>query len=156
MAAPTGTTDVANKGYVDTQIAFEPMSLALDITGFVSPNVPGVGDGPINDVKAVIESVYPASAAANGKVAKIHCTSYAASTISGIQITVSTSPNATGVLQKSTISVDSAGTQNESVIQDIAFINPATGTVALDPSRFTMTFTITAGVWTWNSTIAYP
>jgi hypothetical protein len=156
VAAPTGTTDVANKGYVDTQIAFEPMSLALDITGFVSPNVPGVGDGPINDVKAVIESVYPASAAANGKVAKIHCTSYAASTISGIQITVSTSPNATGVLQKSTISVDSAGTQNESVIQDIAFINPATGTVALDPSRFTMTFTITAGVWTWNSTIAYP
>ena len=156
VAAPTGTTDVANKGYVDTQIAFEPMSLALDITGFVSPNAPGVGDGPINDVKAVIESVYPASAAANGKVAKIHCTSYAASTISGIQITVSTSPNATGVLQKSTISVDSAGTQNESVIQDIAFINPATGTVALDPSRFTMTFTITAGVWTWNSTIAYP
>ena len=76
--------------------------------------------------------------------------------ISGIQITVSTSPNATGVLQKSTISVDSAGTQNESVIQDIAFINPATGTVALDPSRFTMTFTITAGTWAWNSTVAYP
>jgi len=156
VATPTGNTDVTNKLYVDTQIAFEPMSLALDITGFTSPNAPGVGDGPINDVKAVIESVYPASAAANGKVAKIHCTSYAASTISGIQITVSTSPNATGVLQKSTISVDSAGTQNESVIQDIAFINPATGTVALDPSRFTMTFTITAGVWTWNSTIAYP
>ena len=156
VAAPTGATDVANKGYVDTQIAVEPMSLALDITGFTAPNAPGVGDGPINDVKAVIESVYTASAAANGKVAKIHCTSYAASTISGIQIPVSTSPNATGVLQKSTISVDSAGTQNESVIQDIAFINPATGTVALDPSRFTMTFTITAGVWTWNSTIAYP
>lgn len=156
VATPTGNTDVTNKLYVDTQIAVEPMSLALDITGFTAPNAPGVGDGPITDVKAVIESVYPASAAANGKIAKIHCTSYAASTISGIQITVSTSPNATGVLQKSTISVDSAGTQNESVIQDIAFINPATGTVALDPSRFTMTFTITAGVWTWNSTIAYP
>ena len=156
VANPTLAADVANKNYVDTQIAFEPMSLALDITGFTTPNAPGVGDGPITDVKSVIESVYPASAAANGKVAKIHCTSYASSTISGIQITVSTSPNATGVLQKSTISVDSAGTQNESVIQDIAFINPATGTVALDPSRYTMTFTITAGVWTWNSTIAYP
>ena len=137
-------------------IAFEPMSLALDITGFAAPNLPGAGDGPLDDVKAVIESVYPASAAANGKIAKIHCTSYAASTISGIQITVSTSPNATGVLQKSTISVDSAGTQNESVIQDIAFINPASGTVALNPTRYTMTFTITAGSWAWNSTVAYP
>ena len=156
VATPTSSTDVTNKLYVDTQIAVETMPLALDITGFSSPNLPGVGDGPLNDVKAVVESVYSASAAANGKVAKVHCTSYASSTISGIQITVSTSPNATGVLQKSTISVDSAGTQNESVIQDIAFINPATGTVALNPSRFTMTFTITAGSWAWNSTVAYP
>lgn len=156
VADPTVVSDVANKNYVDNQIAFEPITIALDITGLTSPNGPGVGDGPLTDVRNIVESLYPASALANGKIARIHCTSYASSTISGININVSTSPNATGVLQKSTISVDSAGTQNESVIQDIAFINPASGTVALNPSRYTMTFTISAGAWSWTSTVAYP
>ena len=156
VADPTVVSDVANKNYVDNQIAFEPITIALDITGLTSPNAPGVGDGPLTDVRNIVESLYPASALANGKIARVHCTSYASSTISGININVSTSPNATGVLQKSTISVDSAGTQNESVIQDIAFINPASGTVSLNPSRYTMTFTISAGAWSWTSTVAYP
>jgi len=156
VADPTVIADVANKNYVDNQIAFNPIALTLDITGLTAPNGPGVGDGPHSDVRNIVESVYPASTLANGKIARVHCTSYATSTISGININVSTSPNATGVLQKSTISVDSAGTQNESVIQDIAFINPASGTVALNPTRYTMTFTITAGSWAWNSTVAYP
>ena len=138
------------------KLQFNPIALSLDITGLTTPNGPGVGDGPNSDVRNIVESLYPASTLANGKIARVHCTSYASSTISGININVSTSPNATGVLQKSTISVDSAGTQNESVIQDIAFINPASGTVALNPSRYTMTFTITAGAWVWNSTVAYP
>jgi len=156
VSDPTVVADVANKNYVDNQIAFEPITLALDITGLTSPNGPGVGDGPISDVRSIIESLYPASTLGNGKIARVHATSYASSTISGININVSTSPNATGVLQKSTISVDAAGTQNESVIQDIAFINPASGTVALNPTRYTMTFTITAGAWAFTSTVAYP
>jgi len=64
--------------------------------------------------------------------------------------------NGTGVLQKSTIAVDSAGTQNESVIQDITAANPASGTVVLTPSRHTMIFTVTGATWTFTSTGVYP
>lgn len=153
---PVDTTDVTNKSYVDTNILTTPIALTLDITGFVTPQAPGAGSGPITDVKNVIESIYAASAAANGKVARVHCTSYAASTVSGIAISVGVSPDATKTLQKSSVSVDAAGGGTVSVIQDIAATNTASGTVALSPARYTMQFTITGGVWTHNSTVAYP
>ena len=156
MSDPTGATDVATKGYVDNQVELDVLAIALDITGFTSPNVPGVVAGPTTDVRNVLQSIYPATGSGNGKVAKIHCTSYASSTVSGINITIGASPDATKVLQKSSIAVDAAGTQNQTVIQDIAATNTASGTVALSPDRYTMTFTITGGVWTHNSTVAYP
>jgi len=156
VATPTGSTDVATKGYVDSTVSTDTLAFSLDITGFTNPNAIGVSAGPITDVKAVLDSIYTASAAANGKVAKIHTTSYAAATVSGINITVGASPDATKVLQKSSIAVDAAGTQNQTVIQDIAATNTASGTVSLTPTRNTMTFTITAGVWAHNSTVAYP
>jgi hypothetical protein len=62
----------------------------------------------------------------------------------------------TGVLQKSVLAVDSNGTQNESVIQDIAAANTASGTVSLSPARYTMTFTVTSSVWAHNTTASYP
>tara|TARA_B100001057_G_scaffold83079_1_gene78688 strand:- start:2219 stop:4141 length:1923 start_codon:yes stop_codon:yes gene_type:complete len=156
VASPTADADVANKGYVDTAIGTEVLVFSLDITGFTDPNAIGVAAGPINDVKAVIQSLYPAAAADNGKQAKIHTTSYASATVSGINISIGASPDATKVLQKSSIAVDAAGTQNQTVVQDIAATNTASGTVSLTPTRNTMTFTITGGVWTHNSTVAYP
>ena len=156
VAAPSATTDVTNKNYVDTSILTTPMALTLDITGFSAPNAPGVSSGPITDVKNVLNSVYPATAEADGKVARIHCTSYASSTVSGIAISIGVSPDATKTLQKSSVSVDAAGGGTVSVIQDIASTNTASGTVSLSPARYTMTFTITGGVWTHNSTVAYP
>ena len=156
VATPTGSTDVSTKGYVDSQIELDTLPIALDITGFTNPNPPGTVAGPTTDVRSVLQSIYPASSTSNGKVAKIHCTSYANSVVSGIQVTVGTSPDATKVLQKSSIAVDAAGTQNQTVIQDLAATNTASGTVALSPDRYTMTFTITGGVWTHNSTVAYP
>lgn len=156
VASPTADADVANKGYVDTSIGTEVLVFSLDITGFTDPNAIGVAAGPINDVKAVIQSLYPASASDNGKQAKIHTTSYASATVSGINISIGASPDATKVLQKSSIAVDAAGTQNQTVVQDIAATNTASGTVSLTPTRNTMTYTITGGVWTHNSTVAYP
>lgn len=156
VASPTADADVANKGYVDTAIGTEVLVFSLDITGFTDPNAIGVAAGPINDVKAVIQSLYPASASDNGKQAKIHTTSYASATVSGINISIGASPDATKVLQKSSIAVDAAGTQNQTVVQDLAATNTASGTVSLTPTRNTMTFTITGGVWTHNSTVAYP
>jgi hypothetical protein len=154
VAAPTTASDVTNIGYVDTQISTTGVPLVLDITGFTSPTAAGVGTGPITDVKAVLESISPASAAREGTVAKIHCTSYASATVTGINVTVTT--DNTGVLQKSVLAVDSNGTQNESVIQDIAAANTASGTVSLSPARYTMTFTVTSSVWAHNTTASYP
>jgi hypothetical protein len=154
VAAPTTATDATNKGYVDTEIATISIPLILDITGFTTPTAAGVGSGPITDVKAVLESISPASAAREGSVAKIHCTSYASATVTGINVTVTT--DNTGVLQKSVLAVDSNGTQNESVIQDIAAANTASGTVSLSPARYTMTFTVTSSVWAHNTTASYP
>ena len=154
VATPTTATDVTNKAYVDTATATVPVAIALDITGLTSPNPAGTGNGPIVDVRNILESISSASSAREGTVAKIHCTSYAGATVTGINVTVTT--NGTGVLQKSTIAVDSAGTQNESVIQDIAAANPASGTVVLSPTRYTMTFTVTGAIWTFTSTSVYP
>lgn len=156
VADPTVAADVANKGYVDNTVTIENIAFALDITGFTTPDPAGTASGPITDVRNVLNSIYTASGTANGKVAKIHCTSYASATVSGINVSVGTSPDATKTLQKSSIAVDSAGTQNQTVIQDITATNTASGTVSLTPARYTMTFTITGGVWTHNSTVAYP
>jgi hypothetical protein len=154
VATPTDAADVTNKEYVDTEILTAPLALTLDITGLTSPNPAGSGDGPIADVRNILESISPASSIREGTVAKIHCTSYAGATVTGINVTVTT--NGTGVLQKSNIAVDSAGTQNESVIQDIVAANPASGSVVLTPARYTMEFTVTGSVWTFVSTNSYP
>jgi hypothetical protein len=140
--------------YVDLEIATAPVVFALDITGLSSPNAPGVGTGPSVDVRSILESLSPASAAREGTVARIHCTSYASATISGINISIST--DSSGVLQKSNIAVDSNGTQNESVIADIVSANAASGAVALVPERYTMEFSVTSSSWAFISTTAYP
>ena len=151
---PTIGADVANKAYVDLEIATAPVVFALDITGLSSPNAPGVGTGPSVDVRSILESLSPASAAREGTVARIHCTSYASATFSGINISIST--DSSGVLQKSNIAVDSNGTQNESVIADIVSANAASGAVALVPERYTMEFSVTSSSWAFISTTAYP
>tara|TARA_R110000796_G_scaffold16154_1_gene50598 strand:+ start:2513 stop:4405 length:1893 start_codon:yes stop_codon:yes gene_type:complete len=154
LATPTSPADATTKAYVDTAAATIPVAFALDITGLASPNAAGTGNGPIVDVRNILESVSPANSAREGTIAKIHCTSYAGATVTGINVTVTT--NSTGVLQKSVVAVDSAGTQNESVIQDIAAANPASGTVVLTPTRYTMAFIVTGATWTFTSTSVYP
>jgi hypothetical protein len=154
VANPTVDSDVATKAYVDTSSLTQPVAFALDITGLSSPNAPGAGSGPYTDVKAILESITPATSVRNGTVAKIHCTSYASATVSGIAVTVTT--DNTGVLQKSTVLVDKVTTEAQSVIQDIVASNTASGPLTLTPDRYTMTFTITGAVWTFTSTTNYP
>jgi len=154
LATPTGNTDAATKAYVDSSIAGTDIALALDITGLTTPNAAGVSNGPITDVKNILQSISPASSVRENAVARIHCTSYAGATVTGIGISVTT--DATGTLQKSSIAVDAAGTQNETVIQDIAAANTASGNVTLTPTRYTMVFTVTGATWTFTSTSNYP
>ena len=152
VATPTDGTDVANKAYVDTQISASSLIVPIDVTGLSDPNDILTGDGPVNSIRNILQLLRNASATENGTVAKILATSYSNSTVSGIGITVSTSPDSTGVLEKSTVSVrDAADTGSESVIQDITASNTASGTVSLTATRYIYEFTNVAGTWTYST-----
>ena len=148
VADPTSDQDAATKFYVDDQIAVETIVFSLDITGLTTPNPIGTGNGPITDVAAILQSLYPATSENNTKQAKIHTTSYA-----GATATLSAA-DINAAINYSRIDVDSDGTQNESVVQDFTF-NNISGDVTLSPLRNTMIFESNGSAWTHVSTIAY-
>jgi len=131
LGVPSADTDAASKVYVDEQIAAAAISFSMDATG-------------LNDTQIglVLEDLVPASSvAANGTIARIHCTSLAGATVSNIDITA--------VTTKSFIAVDSAGVQNESVLQDVAF-GSATGTVSVTITRALKEYVTSSGAWTFS------
>lgn len=154
---PSSNADATNKSYVDNAVATIPTSFSLDITGLTNPNPPGQGNGPINDVKSILNTISTVTSANNGSIAKIHCVSYSSTLVTDIEVSVraSTAPNNGETLTKSYISVDSAGTQNESVVQDITSSNTTTGNLTLVASRYTMTFQVSSGTWEHQSTVNY-
>jgi len=155
LDTPTATSDATTKAYVDNEIATIPTNFSLDITALSNPNTPGTGDGPITDVKNILDDISPVTSVNNGSVAKIHCVSYSSSTVAGITVTVGTDPDTTKTLTKSYIAVDSAGTQNESVVQDIVASNTVSGTFTPTPTRYTMVFEVQGGIWVHSSTNNY-
>ena len=97
--------------------------------------------------------MYPADILNTGKTAKIHTTSYAGATVTGINVTVSESPDTSGVLTKNTVAVDQGGASNAGqAIQDLDASNTASGNVVLTPSRTLMTYTSIGTAWTHTST----
>ena len=143
--AVTESTDstVTTKAYVDQEIATDPVVFSLDITGL------GTGSTLQNAVAAYLNDLYPAATLNSNKIARIHTTSYAGATVQGVDV-----ESAKNV---SYISVDSNGTQNESVVQDIAFdAGGASGSVILTPTRTLMRYQSTGTTWTHQSTTAYP
>lgn len=132
LATPVNSSDAANKAYVDTAQLTAQIQFALDVTGFVDINA---------EIISVLEFMYPASTSANGKVAKLHTFQF---TGTSATIDVASATN------KSFIAVDSNGTQNESVVQDVNF-DAALGTVDISVTRINKTFQIVGGVWTFIS-----
>jgi len=131
---------ITTKSYVDTALENEPIVMALDTTGL---SVPSAGN-PYTDVAGILESLYPAIAKA-GSVAKVHCTSYAGATVSGIDVQ--------SAMTKSYISVDKDNNlSSESVVQDVNFAS-ASGSASLSPTRSLMTFTSNGGSWVWQNTV---
>lgn len=120
VAAPALPSDVTNKQYVDTIVASEPVVFSLDITGLVD-----------DDIALIINDLFPATAKEVGTYARIHTTTLTNAVVTGIQITVrdTTEPDNGEVLTLSKINVDSNGTQNEPVVRDVEFSNPASGAV---------------------------
>ena len=133
VGAPTAGADVANKTYVDEQIAGSSISFSMDITS-------------LNDtqIASVINDLVPAASVSNGTTARIHGTSLTGATVTGIDVGA--------VLTKSFITVDKNGTENQSVLQDIGFTN-ATGTVAVAVSRSLKQFITSGGNWTFDQNL---
>ena len=143
MADPTAAQDAATKNYVDTQISTEVIAFSMDVTGL------GVGAILENNVAAYLGDLYPANADNNGKIARIHTTSYAGATVEGVDV-----ESAKNI---AFIPVDSNGTQNESVVQSVTFAaEGASGNVILTPARGLMTYTSNGTAWTYQSTSVYP
>ena len=143
---------VATKGYVDSQISTETVIFSMDVTGL------GSGATLQNAVRDYLEDMYPAATTNNTKIARIHTTSYSGATVSGINVDIrlNTDPDNGEVLTKSAIAVDSNGTQNVTVIQDISATNTASGSVVLTPTRALMIYTSNGTAWTHQSTTSYP
>jgi hypothetical protein len=149
VADPTNSQDVSTKAYTDNKVATETIVFSMDITGL------GTDVTLQSNVAQYLNDLYPATSENNGKVARIHTTSYTGAVVQGITVTVTTDPDTSGVLTKSTIAVDSNGTQNESVIQDIVSTNTSTGTAILTPSRGLMTYQSNGTNWIHQSTVPY-
>lgn len=137
---PTASQDAATKMYTDVEIANEVIVMGFDITGL------GTGSALQAAVAGYLNDLYPATAINNGKQAKLHCTSYANATASGIDVD--------SAKTISYIAVDANGTQNESVVQDIVFAG-ASGNVALTATRSLMRFQSNGSGWEWQATTAY-
>jgi hypothetical protein len=140
--AESTTGTVTTKEYVDQEIATDPLVFSMDITGM------GTGTTLQNALAAYLNDLYPAVTLNSNKIARIHTTSYAGATVQGVDV-----ESAKNV---SYISVDSNGTQNESVVQDIVFdAGGASGTVILSPGRSLMTYKSNGTAWSFESSTAY-
>jgi hypothetical protein len=133
---PTANQDVATKYYVDTQLNSEPIVFSLDITGLTSPDT---------QVATIIESMFPAANKTNGTYAFVHTTESSASTAENIDVDAAKNI--------SFVAVDSNGTQNESVVQDIAFF-PASGTVSIAITRGLKRFRVQGSSWVFDQDLA--
>jgi len=144
LLAVTESADntVTTKEYVDEEIATESIAFSMDVTG--------LGSGPTLQaaIGSYLNDMYPASILNTNKIARIHTTSYAGATVEGVDV-----ESAKNI---SYISVDSNGTQNESVVQDVVFAaEGASGNVILTPSRSLMTYKSNGSAWSYQSTTAY-
>lgn len=172
VASPTNSSvpsTVATKGYVDIEIKQEPVVTSLDITGLNNPaqltiNSGTANTGPYNDVKDILEQLYSASSKQPETLAKVVCTSYTNTTVSGIDVDqlIDDPENPGGpqisAVKKSYISVyvdpdDSTTPTLESVVQDIEFL-PVNAFAGFIPDRALMTFKVVGSIWTWQSTNA--
>lgn len=133
IADPTVETDAANKRYVDTQIDSERVILNLDVTGLTD-----------NQIGFIMQSVYPASEKEEGTIGYVITQTLSGSTATNVDIDA--------VKNVSFVAVDSNGTQNESVVQDINFF-PASGNVNVSIQRGLKRFEVESGAWVFKSDV---
>lgn len=135
---------VATKGYVDTEIGAKTLVFGIDVTGLTVSI--GTGASINADVKDILTSLVDPTTVPGNTQAAIHGTSIAASGTDTADVN--------SEVTKSSIAVDSGGTQNVSVLQDFTIAD-----VSIVPTftvtRYTIKFKTVAGVWTHVETTAY-
>lgn len=150
LAEPSATTDAATKNYVDVELYSKDVIISFDITGLSDPAVVGSGDGPKNSIATLLENMQSASNYQTGTTAYVMATSYTGSTVSGITVDITTSPDTSGVLTKSSIAVDKDNvSSSETVIQDISQSNDASGVATLTALRYLYEYTVSGATWTF-------
>ena len=146
LGEPVNNSDAATKQYVDSQAFSEPLVFGLDITNL------GTGLPLQNNIIAILTSLYPVTTATTGKLARIHTVSYSNTTVSGINVDIAQAvPNTGQVLTVTRVLVDANGTLNESIVKNITFSNPASGTITLSSQRKNFVFESTGTVWQFVS-----
>jgi len=136
----------ASKEYVDKEIKW--MSRTFSV------NVNGLGTGPTlqSNVQAIIEAAYPAADYTVGTIINVIAEEISASTPAiTLSVRDSTDPDAGETLVQTKTPVDSAGTQNVSVVSDIAVANDvASASISFTVTRTLMTYKQN-GTWTYQS-----
>jgi hypothetical protein len=150
LAEPSVATDAATKNYVDVELYSKDVIISLDVTGLTDPDPIGSVDGPKNSIATLLQNMQSASQYETGTTAYVMATSYTGSTVSGITVDITTSPDTSGVLTKSSISVDKDNvSSSETVIQDISQSNDASGVATLTAIRYLYEYTVSANTWTF-------
>jgi len=130
---PTVEKDVANKNYVDTQIDSERVIITLDITNLND-----------NQIGFILDSVYPAVEKEEGTIGFVIVQDANASIVSNVDVDA--------VKNITYTAVDSNGTQNESVMQDIAFF-PASGNLTRQVTTGLKRYEVESGNWVFKSDV---
>jgi len=135
---------VATKGYVDTELGSKTLVFGIDVTGLTITVSTSASDN--NEVKDILTSLANPATIPNGTFANIHASSTA--------VTGTDTADVNGQLNKSFLAVDSGGTQNVSVLQDVSVAAVPISTT-FNITRYTMKFKVIAGVWSHEVTTVY-
>jgi hypothetical protein len=139
VADPSSNTDVATKQYVDGAVQGGNVIFGITIDGL------GTGATLQNNVATLLEELSPAADKTNGTLAKIYCLA-TSTTVDDIDINSN--------ISKTTVAVDSAGTQNQSVVEDFSISDVTGQTVTTTYTRTIMEYEVSGGAWSYNSTTA--
>jgi hypothetical protein len=139
---------VASKEYVDQEIKWMTRTFNLNVNGL------GSGSTLQANVAAIIEAAYPAADYVVGTIINVIAEEITA-TAGNIAVTIrdSTAPDGGETLVQTKTPVDSAGTQNVSVVADVAAANDTSTTVTLGVTRTLMQYKHN-GSWTYQSSTA--
>lgn len=139
VADPSSNTDVATKQYVDGAVQGGNVIFGINIDGL------GTGATLQNNVATLLEELSPAADKVEGTLAKIYALA-TSTTVDDINVNAN--------ISKTTVAVDSAGTQNQSVIEDFSISNITGQGVTTTYTRTIMEYEVSGGSWAYNSTTA--